>query len=255
MIHSSKQPVFISGPGRSGTTWLQKFLNESYHFEIKGQLPMELSYFSEFLDVLEKTSSFTKEYNENPNLGEADFTGYNIPQKNRLIVAEAFYQFLGYTDFTNAYHFGFKAIWSVTKPEEKEALNRLFPNAKYIICIREPYKTYKSIVNTFEPNMEFEWFMESWIKSLEFYEENDNAILFEIDKLANLTPVDRVTEMNKFLEFFNSELTPGQMIMLNQWKTVHKFIPDEQRTNEPNYSLTYTLEEQYKNYARKYGYL
>jgi len=108
----------------------------------------------------------------------------------------------------------------------------LWPQTRWVVCLRDPFVTISSTKNTFVPHVDERGLAETWVRTCQFVEshESDRVVLFQMDHLIRQTEAERRTAIGRVLACVGEEPTEETDRFVSQWPLVHKVRPDEQRT-------------------------
>ena len=157
-----QDPIIILGPGRCGSTLLQRVLNTSEEITIWGEHSgflrgISASYFELMYDQAIQKCCYAK--NLDPaivvgSLSNPDLSIEWINAFNQQIVREEYKKFiinlLNYSFDMENIRWGFKEIRYTNKDKTVNLLLDLFPESFFIFSIREPFATMRSMVLSWE---------------------------------------------------------------------------------------------------------
>ena len=152
---------------------------------------------------------------------------------------------------------GHKALWLCARKKEVETLKRVWNNAKWIVCIRDPFLSFESQKNTFVKKQNLEEWIDLWIKSYEFYKSNNESFLFQIDKLSQKSNEEKEEIICDILRFLGELKTTETDKFISEWKVIHKASPDDERDFKLGDKRKNEMFEKYsklKTYMQELGY-
>jgi hypothetical protein len=123
---------------------------------------------------------------------------------------------------------GHKALWLCAR-KEAEQLKKVWNDGKWIICLRDPFVSFESQKNTFVKKQNLEEWIELWIKSYEFY-KNNNSFLFQIDKISKEDYSTKKETTDSLLKFLNLQPTEETDKFVSEWSVVHKACSEDMRS-------------------------
>jgi len=148
---------------------------------------------------------------------------------------------------------GGKVLWLCTDQKCVDKINDLWPNTKWIICIRHAFISCESQKNTFVKKMNLELWIKRWINSVKFLEKN-SGLCIQIDKLNK---EDRKDKLNKILTFIGERPSKETERFINKWDIIHKVKNDEKRKFKLEENRKKEMLEKFDKlsyYMKKMGY-
>lgn len=240
--------IVVTGPGRSGTTFIQHALCAHPRIWIHGQATFP---FSESLTWLNRLTACAKSaVAENERLGYAvpHFAG-SPPEQTRRHFADMLTRY--WTGFgEQREQWGIKAPWLGFNETERNALLLLWPEARFICCIRHPATTYQSLVSTFHPKMEVRDFAKRWTAAARFASRHAVAIC-RVDQWDELPTEDRKARFAETLAALGEQPTPETDVFIEAWPRVHKVTENEERKAVACDMRRYG---RLRRYMREFGY-
>lgn len=128
----------------------------------------------------------------------------------------------------NKPRWGVKCLWLCTNQKMVSKINALWPQAKWIICIRNPFTSFESQKNTFVKDMDLDVWIRRWISSVRFL-DNNKGFLIQIDKLKDEDNTKRRERLNRLIKFIGEEPDEATDKFISQWPVVHKVTQDANR--------------------------
>jgi hypothetical protein len=173
-----------------------------------------------------------KKSNETPENRVYPFPHYagSSPEHCKEIWARMVEDFLcGYA--TPKPRWGQKCLWVSAKQEVVKTIMDVWPDTRWIVCVRHPFVSYESQRNTFVKDQDLVEWVRKWINSVRFAEENpDIACMFQIDNISKEPLEFRKTVLNKILnDHLGEPSTPETEAFLDKWEIVHKVKSDSER--------------------------
>lgn len=226
-------PIIVTGPPRSGTTWMQFFLCTHPNIYIHGQEPkLPWSESLKWLNRMIEAGEWGHKSNNSQTVKDYLIPHYSGSSKERcmLIWRKMIYEFIsGYgNNRSGQTRWGHKALWLCAKKEAKE-LEKVWNDAKWIVCLRDPFISFESQKNTFVKDQNLEQWIDLWIKSYKFYKNNQNSFLFQIDKLSQKSHQEKKDLIDSLLNFLGEPRSVETDKFISEWKVVHKACSDDKR--------------------------
>jgi hypothetical protein len=231
-------PIIVSGLPRSGTTWMQWFLSQHPRIHIHGQEPRGLKedklvgvswdILLDFYDKMIDGSKWAEHSNATPELVKYPIPHYagNSPHNCKKIFAKMVEDFLcGFAP--RKPRWGIKSLRLVCKQKSINKISSIWPDVKWIVCIRDPFISFESQRNTFVENQNLGEWIQQWIDCVKNIEIN-NFYYVQIDKLnGDITNRQRV--LRKALLYIEEEPTKETEVFIEKFPIVHKAKPDNLR--------------------------
>jgi len=206
-------PIIVTGIGRSGTTFTQHLLCRHPHIWISGQPVIALSTLNGWLDQLVSSAASGAEQNERLN--------YYVPHfvsQDPIEIAADFADLLYHRWAPQWYYrrrWGIKSPWAFL-PAECKLIDRLWPNAEWIVCFRDPQRVYESLCGTGHSfTREQVQAMHETAKA--FAEERGALTLFVDEWDAESRPV----HVANLLRSLGEEMTPEVAAFVERWPRIH----------------------------------
>ncbi len=252
-------PILVSGPGRSGTTFMQWFLSSHPNIQIFGQPYIPVAYWT---DVIAKIDAANTEV-EKVNTAHPVFSAYPHPHHaggttgtfEKALAELVASHYTGY-GATGKPRWGLKAVWSCADPGDRIAVRRLFPKAKWITCIRDPFDTLESIRSTFVRDYPIEKFFEKWAMAVEFATATKTPLV-HIDHLYKSSPETRKKKLDAVLEYLGEKPTADTDDFIREWPIVHRNVGERAPWKISDDGIRQQLDENYRLVCAMYtaGYL
>lgn len=191
--------VFIvsSGYGRAGTTWMQKYLSTLDGMHAIGQ-PTPLSLRMLIALNAEIITSNTAACVANNEHGLGHHLVVDPDQVTR-----------GIRMLIDSIWFGqVSTIHRAVKlngATEVQLLDAVYPDSKYVCCVRHPWRQYWSLVNTFVRGLAWSEFSETWCANVTRALVSDRTFIFQLDRsqddatLRQFLGLDPTPETDAFL--------------------------------------------------------
>lgn len=223
-------PIIISGTPRAGTTWMQWFLSQHPNIHIHGQEPqLAWSTLFKWHEEMIQASEWGEKSNKSRDVKSYPIPHYAGSDKNRC--DEIFRSMV--KDFMCGFapekpRWGVKALWLCSNQKMVDKINKLWPDTKWIICIRHPFASFESQKNTFVKDMDLDIWIKRWIDSVAFLQQND-GFLIQIDNLSKENYQFKNKQLNKLIKFIKEQPSKETDNFIKQWNIVHKVKPDADR--------------------------
>lgn len=164
-------------------------------------------------------------------------------------------------DFLTGYgpetpRWGTKCLWLCTKVHCVEKLNEIWPNLKWVICIRHPFLSFNSQRNTFVQEQDLEMWIRKWIASVKFTELFDH-ICVQMDQLDELPEEVRLKKLGQVFKFVGESPTSQTEAFVKKWPVIHKVRPNKIRkfsVGEPRKKAMLEKFPELEYYMDKMGY-
>lgn len=254
-------PIIVTGPPRSGTTWMQFFLCSHPNIYIHGQEP-KLSWQDsvEWLQKMIRAGEWGEKSNNSKTVKDYPIPHYAGSERSRCeaIWRKMIYEFIsGYGKQTTSQRkWGHKALWLCAR-NESDVLKNVWPNGKWIVCLRHPFLSFESQKNTFVRKQNLEEWIELWIKSYEFCKNTKESFLFQIDTLSDKSHKEKEERVDELLNFLNETRTIEIDKFISEWKVIHKARPDSDREFKLGEKRKKEMLDKYSNlkhYMNELGY-
>jgi hypothetical protein len=225
-------PIFVTGLGRSGTTWVQWLLSQHPRIHVHGQPPPGFSWhlFWKWRELLVNEARWSVEANAQVAYEVAHYAG-STPEQAETIMRDLFRDFLGGTDPQRA-RWGVKWHGMASRQAQAAQVELLWPEVRWIVCLRDPFATIESIKNTFVPHLNTFRFARDWVAACRFALTHDSrrTALVQIDRLQELTPQQRWEHLNRLLAVIGEHPSRETDDFIRRWPIVHEVVPTEART-------------------------
>ncbi len=127
-------------------------------------------------------------------------------------------------------HWGVKTAWMAANPEERAAWHRLFPGSRWIVCLRDPVATYRSLRQTFCPEMNPEEFSRRWHEvRLFLQQEPQRCWHFDLEQWRKATPEKRRAWMEEVLAWLGLEPEKAVLDAAVRFPRVNEALPPGKR--------------------------
>ena len=223
--------IIVTGTPRAGTTFMQWFLSQHPKVHIHGQEPkVNFSQWFSFLDRMIESGEWGIKSNKSNDVKEYPVLHYSGSDQQRCeaIFRQMFKEFI--TGFgPNKPNWGAKFLWCVTKQSNVDRFTHLWPDVKWVVCLRDPFVSFNSQKNTFVKDQDINGWLERWIATAEFALSH-KCILFQIDKLQNATKDEKEQKLNTVLSYIGETPSKETDSFISDWPTVHKVRQNKDRT-------------------------
>lgn len=222
--------IIVSGPPRSGTTFVQWFLSQHPRIHIHGQEPhVSFSEWFGWFDSMIESAKWSVKSNKSKDVKSYQVKHYSgcSPAKCHHIFREMFKNFMTGHGPSKP-RWGAKFLWCVSNPKVTVRFEELWPDLKWVVCIRDPFLSFNSQKNTFVKKQDLEEWIERWIGCADFVMNNDCALI-QMDKLNYASEEERMTKLNDVLHFIGEGPSRETDSFIKSWPTVHKVRSDKDR--------------------------
>lgn len=212
-------PILVSGPGRSGSTFLQFLLSQHPDCEIYGQTGcgrQGADVWSQLFD-LRKTMRLRAAWMRRTN----DRIGYEVPHysgSDRERGDQLWGQFVKEYfrgDRPDTWHWGIKSNAACVLQPFRAAVNQAWGGGRYVMCIRDPWETYLSLKGTFAPQTKLVQFLETWIACATM----PAVQVFQIDRIEARNRIEATSQLLSALGLTHCDKT---IEFVRRWPPVHR---------------------------------
>ncbi len=152
------------------------------------------------------------------------------PERAQDVFCRAFREFM--TGFgPSKPRWGVKWLWLCATRGAPCQVESLWPETRWVVCLRDPFVTINSTKNTFVPHATERSLAEQWVRTCQFVESRDarRVVLFQMDKLNQSTEAERRAAVHRVLACVGEEPTPETDRFAGDWPLVHKAVADQDR--------------------------
>lgn len=231
MTREADSPIIVTGPGRSGTTWMQWFLSQHPRIQIHGQPPnprWEVAW--RWYRKLAQQGEWARKANREVGYEIAHYAGSSA-DRVRDIFGRAARDFL--TGFgPSKPRWGVKWIGLCEQSQAVAQVETFWPKTRFVVCVRDFFVTFDSLKNTFVPAADLRNYAARWVETCRFAEshEAERVAVVQMDKLANQSWQERKRVMDGVLECVGEEACRETDDFIQGWPSVHKVTPDAERS-------------------------
>lgn len=233
MSQDLEMPILVTGMARSGTTWMQWFLSEHPRIHIHGQEPrLHWADFWEWYQKLVEHGQWAVRSNRLQGYPVPHYAGSG-PQRCREIFKRMLREYvtgLG-PPVESKPRWGLKWIGLASRGHAPWQFASIWPEARWVVCVREPLAAISSVKNTFAPELDARQFAASWVATCQFIEAFDRGrlVVVQLDKLADQADARRRAAMHEVLDCVGEAPCEETDRFIHEWPVVHKVKPDEDR--------------------------
>ncbi len=228
---ASESPIIVSGLARSGTTWMQFFLSQHPRIHVHGQTPnVPWSAWWQWYQRLVAQGQWAAESNRHHGYAIAHYAGSDRERSEAV-----FKRML--RDYLTRYgpdkpRWGLKWVNLAGDREAAGQLTSLWPDARWVVCIRDPFVTIASTRNTFAPGLDLKMRAAAWVEVCRFAweQEGGRVVVVQIDRLNRESHAERAEAMRRVLECVGEEPCEETDRFVREWPVVHKVKADAKRT-------------------------
>ncbi|GAB5440068.1 MAG: hypothetical protein Fues2KO_04170 [Fuerstiella sp.] len=157
-----------------------------------------------------------------------DVPHYTAPPEQRDVAEKLFFAFRWYlTGGRNVNRWGVKSLTQCRIAAD--VLYEFWPETKWIVAIRDPFKNLVSLRNTFDPELRVsaETLATWWVDAVSFAYTHPAALPVHVDRLS--TQSQRHCFAEELLRFIDVESCPDVLGFVDEWPVIHKVISDDKR--------------------------
>lgn len=231
MNRGKEAPIMVSGLGRSGSTWMQWFLSQHPRIHIHGQSPnLPWPSFWQWYQTMVVQGKWAARANRNVGYAVAHYAGSDLNRCRKAFKRLVHRYMTGYGPARPRW--GLKWIAFCTDPQAVSQFVSLWPETRWVIMLRDPFRTMTSAKNTFNPRLEPREHAERWVRVCRFIESYDagRLVTVQMDKLECQNQRQRQDALERVLACVGEEPCRETDKFVKQWPTVHKVKPEERRT-------------------------
>ena len=258
MTSDQQRPIMVTGLGRSGTTWMQSYLSQHPRIHIHGQTPnIQWDTLWNWYETLDNQGQWSQRANRQLGLDIPHYAGSPADRTREVFKRMLFEYFTG--NGPSRERWGLKWIDLTIAPGAARQFEQLWPQAFWVVCIRDPFLMIESAKNTFVPDLNIRGRAEAWVRVCRFAERQDPARLaiIQLDRLAQQTTEQRTGTLRQVLDSLGESPTVETDSFIRQWPVVHKVVPEDRRTfrmsNEARQALLSSV-PLLNYYVNKLGY-
>lgn len=247
-------PIFVTGMPRSGTTFVQHLLSRHPEIQISGQEPSSLTW-GDWLQTA--VNGVVSANASNDQLVDYEVPHYATPHSSQ----EAASRFLNYvrwylTGGARVERWGAKSLTQCRVAPD--TVLDVWPETRWIVCIRDPFRSIESLRNTFDAEQKFELQLavQWWIEAVRFAHSHAAALPVLFDRLTETS--ERSHFVNQLFGFIGEEVAAEVSEFAARWPVVHKVVQDQDR----RYALSETDREsmlngdsEFRSWVERLGYL
>jgi hypothetical protein len=210
---------------------MQWFLSQHPRIHIHGQEPKGAAWADLFkwYDALIEAGKWgikSNKSNDVKNYAIPHYAGSNL-ERWRKIFGQTIKDFMcGFGP--DKPRWGVKALWLSTNQKNIDKMNEIWPDSKWIVCIRDPFTSFESQKNTFVKDQSLEEWIERWIASVQTIRIN-KFMCIKLDKLVKEKPLHRLHELNRIFKHIEEIPSSETDEFILKWPIVHKVKPDHKR--------------------------
>jgi hypothetical protein len=230
MIQDGEPPILVSGMPRSGTTWIQWLLCQHPRIHVHGQSPnLPWNAWWEWQKTLVRQSAWSVQANRHHGYEIAHYAGSDA-ERSKAVFKRMFRDWLtGHGP--EKPRWGLKWLRSCAIEGMVEQFESLWPETRWVVCVRDPFVSLSSQKNTFVPNQDLREYALDWVRTCMFLESRDakRVIGVQIDKLHRATQEQRRATIERVLSRVGEGPSDETDAFVSRWPRVHKVKPDHER--------------------------
>lgn len=246
-------PIFVTGMPRSGTTLLQHWLSQHPRIAIYGQEPTACAW-GEWLQTLLNGVDFTRESNERL---EYEVPHYAAPTDRDAVAGRLLDYIKWYlTGGVSTPRWGAKSLTQCRMLPD--TILKHWPDTRWIVCIRDPFRSIESLRNTFDPEgtVSLETTRQWWLHAVRFAHGRPEALPVLADQLT--TEDQRQQAAECICQFVGEAVTDEMRQFATDWPVVHKVVADgdrQFRLEETERGELLSVDPDLAQWAERLGYL
>jgi len=222
-----KDPIFVTGNARQGTTFIQWFLTLHPKIYIHGQELIPWRTLITFHMNLANAGVEVEKRNKEQKYPVPHWAGSD-PVRTTEAFKELIYKYFS-GQGQHKQKWGLKHLWIPGDVELVARIKMIYPKSKWIVCCRDPFVSFESQKNTFVKDQDITDWLRNWVMAVRFAQNEDDAHLVQVDKLNEMTVRQRKAKLKKLLEFLGEEPCEATDQFIKEWPVVHKVTPDDAR--------------------------
>jgi len=257
-VQADESPIIVTGLGRSGTTWMQWFLSQHPRIHVHGQLPrLPWTTVWNWYAQMAAQGAWAEWANQQVGYDVSHYAG-SSPERCRLI----FRRMLG--DFLTGMgppspRWGAKILSLCADPTAVRDFESLWPETRWVVCVRDPFRTIASAMATFDPALDVRDWASNWINTCKFVESHDlrRTVLVQMDQLDSQSNEERLRAMRRVLRRVGERRCPETDAFVGCWPVVHRVARDTNREAGLSLELRHRLAATFPElvtYQAKMGY-
>lgn len=212
------QPIFILSLPRSGSTWLQHALNQHEDIYIGGQFPWHGGNFKLVFDTV--LTMRNASHAPSPRYKSCEYSGCTKAYFDSAATTFLRDVLVGQDSAGRCRSWGLKTLLV-----RRTMLGVLWPQARIVVCTRDPIKIIESMMNTFVPNVKAHNVMSAFVE-LADEASKSGAFLWHTD-------CDHKEEqMSQLLSFLGEAQSDLCLSFARENRVVHKVKPDHERNKK-----------------------
>jgi len=218
-VQQVSAPIVVSGPPRSGTTFTQELLSSHSRIRIHGQSEMWSTVWRWYQELCQAGCSAAK---RNSSIDCIAHFGGSDECRCRSIIGRLWRDFItGYAE--NRPRWGWRAPWMCANPTQVEQLEAFWPDARWVVCIREPFQAWRSQRGTYAKSLSLQESIRRWIQTVRFAQGGDRARVFvmQVDRWSRATAAERQSRIDKLFCNLNEPMEPAVQKFVQKWPRVH----------------------------------
>ncbi|MEZ6129155.1 MAG: sulfotransferase [Planctomycetaceae bacterium] len=248
----SDAPIFVTGMPRSGTTFLQHLLSQHPNIVIHGQEPAGCAW-GDWLNQLVDGVDFATRSNEHLRYASLH---YAAPQSAAEVV-QRFLPFVKWylTGGQGSVRWGVKSLTQCRIASR--AILQVWPQARWVVCIRDPFRSLESLRNTYDQKQQIETAtaIQWWTEAVHFAYTQSAAMPILFDQL--FTPEERRQQTKAVFEFLEESVSAEVLRFVTEWPSIHQVVPEDLRTyriSECERNRMLNSNAEFRDWVERLGY-
>ena len=230
-MNADDAPIMVSGLGRSGTTWMQFLLSVHPRIHIHGQIPnLPWAVTWNWYKTLIRHGDWAQKSNRCFGYTPNHFTGSDSAR------CAAIFKRM-YRDYMTGFgrrapRWGLKALTYCADAQLVHDFESLWRDTRWVVCIRDPFCSIESAINTFTPNADPIQGAQTWVQVCRFIESHDprRVVTVQIDVLSRQGREKRRAAIRRVMECIGEEPSLETDEFIRTWQVVHKVKSESART-------------------------
>jgi len=230
MPQNGEMPILVTGMPRSGTTWMQWFLSRHPRIHVHGQPPnLPWRAFWDWHQTMMRRGAWSVKANQQHGYEIAHYAGSD-PVRSEAVFKRMFRDWLtGHGP--EKPRWGVKWLRACADEPMVEQFESLWPETRWVVCMRDPFVSLSSQKNTFVPGQDVQEYVVGWVRTCEFLDAHDahRVVAVQLDRLERQSEDERCAAMRRVLACVSEAPSDATDAFVRQWPRVHKVVPDEKR--------------------------
>lgn len=191
-----------------------------------------------------KSSAEAVKWNVNTKYPVPHFAGCS-PSRTKSLFKRFIHDYFTGMSINHKELWGLKHLWIFANKQAIKQIEEIFPDCRWVVCVRHPFKAYNSQKNTFVKDQNLDIFLKSWVGNIKNAQEKENATIIQVDKTTDLSFAQRKKTMNNLLTWIGVGATDQTIKFVEEWPRVHKadFARSKEKFELPSKVIAEQLEK------------